>query len=50
MLFNRTDHPRPLLERSVKVREVFIQALGRGVDRALESQCDELVSLIQADQ
>ena len=50
MLFNRADHPKPLLERSVQLREVFIQVLGRGVDRALESQCEELLALIQADQ
>ena len=50
ILFNRADHPKPLLERSVQSREVFIQVLGRGVDRTLESQCEELLTLIQADQ
>jgi len=50
MLFNRADHPKPLIERSINVREFFAQTLGHGVDRALESQFDELLPLIEGDQ
>tara|TARA_B110000003_G_C16395733_1_gene436227 strand:- start:43 stop:513 length:471 start_codon:yes stop_codon:yes gene_type:complete len=48
MLFKRADHPKPLLDRAVKVREVFAQTLGSGVDIALESQCEELLQLIKS--
>ena len=50
MLFNRADHPKPLIERSIQVREVFMQTLGNGVDRAMESQCEELLPLITDGQ
>jgi hypothetical protein len=50
MLFNRADHPKPLIERSINLREFFAQTLGHGVDRALESQFDELLPLIESDQ